>query len=80
MPWYCFPSWDGDNFVPDEDGLEFEGLAQARAAAAQSLAEMARDSLHKLSGQHVLKIAVIDEAGKPLLELRLTFEVFGDEA
>jgi len=75
MPRYYFPSWDGDHFVPDEEGLEYQGVEQARAAAIESLGEMARDSLPRASGEHVLKVRVKDGGVKPLLELRLTFEV-----
>jgi len=45
MPRYYFPSWDGDAFLADEEGLDFESIAQARAQASQALAEMARDIL-----------------------------------
>jgi hypothetical protein len=79
MPRYYFPSWDGDRFVPDEDGLEYEGVEQARAAAIESLGEMARDRLPKSSGERVLKVRVMDKGDKPLLELRLTFEVVLDQ-
>ena len=75
MPRYFFPSWDGDYFVPDQEGLDFEGFEQARAAAVEGLGEMARDSLPTASGEHVLKVRVMDQGDKPLLELRLTFEV-----
>jgi hypothetical protein len=77
MPRYYFPSWDGDKFLPDEDGVEFEDLNQARVAAICSLAEMARDSLPTSSGERVLKVHVLDGGGEPLLELRLSFEIVG---
>ena len=75
MPRYYFPSWDGDRFVPDEQGLEYQGVEQARAAAIESLGEMARDSLPRASGERVLSVRVTDGGVKPLLELRLTLEV-----
>ena len=77
MPRYYFPSWDGDKFLSDEDGVEFEDLDQARVAAVWSLAEMARDSLPTSLGDRVLKTHVMDGAGEPLLELRLSFEIVG---
>jgi hypothetical protein len=77
MPRYYFPSWDGDKFLSDEDGVEFEDLDQARVAAVWSLAEMARDSLPTSLGDRVLKTHVMDGGGEPLLELRLTFEIVG---
>ena len=75
MPRYYLPSWDGDHFIPDEEGLEYEGVEQALAAAIEGLGEMARDSLPRASGERVLKVQVLDGGHKPMLELRLTFEV-----
>ena len=77
MPRYYFPSWDGDKFLSDEDGVEFVDLDQARVAAVCSLAEMARDSLPTSPGERILKVHLIDGGGEPLLELRLTFEIVG---
>ena len=74
MPRYYFPSWDGDSFVPDEEGLAFEGIDQARAQATQALAEMARDILPISGGKRILTMHVTD-GDAPLLELRLTFEI-----
>ena len=74
MPRYYFPSWDGDHFFPDDEGLEYEGVEQARAAAMESLGEMARDSLPRSTREHVLKVRVMETGDQPLIELRLTFE------
>ena len=75
MPRYYFPSWDGDAFLPDEEGIEFENMEQARASAIGGLAEMARDVLPGSSGGRILRIQVLDGGAVPVLELRLTFEV-----
>jgi protocatechuate 3,4-dioxygenase beta subunit len=80
MPRYYFPSWDGENFLPDEDGLEFEGIEQARTEAVRGLAEMARDSLCGSADERILKIRVVDQEGKPVHEVRLTFEVASEDA
>jgi len=80
MPRYYFPSWDGESVLPDEDGLEFEGIEQARAAAIQGLAEMARDSIPGSANERILKIRVVDQDGKSVHEVRLTFEIAGEDA
>src|SRR5215211_7846456 len=79
MPRYYFPSWDGEDFLPDEDGLEFEGIEQARADAIRGLAEMARDSLPGSADERVLKIRVVDQEGKSVHEVRLTFEMANED-
>jgi len=73
MPRYYFPSWDGDRFVPDDEGLDFVGVQEAWAAATTGLTEMARDIVPNLSSEHVMKIRVVDEAGETVGELSLTF-------
>jgi hypothetical protein len=78
MPRYYFPSWDGDAFLADEEGLDFESIAQARAQASQALAEMARDILPEAPDGRVLKIRVMDGDGL-VLELRLTYAVESGE-
>lgn len=78
MPRYFFPSWDADSFVPDDQGLELEGLEQACALARIALAEIARDLLAGLAGDRVMRIQVLDEDRRVLAELRLTFDVDGE--
>lgn len=74
MPRFFFPCWDGDRLIPDDEGLDFEDLGQARAAAVVSLGEMARDSLPRENAYRLLRVQVTDGGEKPLVELRLTFE------
>jgi hypothetical protein len=69
---FYFPSWDGEVFLPDDEGLEFENLEQARAQASRALAEMARDILAGPSDKCVLRMAVTDGGSAAALELRLT--------
>ena len=75
MPRYYFPSWDGDHFVPDPDGLDCQGIEDARAEALRGLSEMARDIIPEATAARVLRIEVTGEAGDPQLDLRLTFEM-----
>ena len=74
MPRYYFDHRDGDHFLPDDEGLEFDGIETARDEAARSLAERARDVLPGAL-RRVLTVEVSDETKEPLLEARLIFEV-----
>jgi hypothetical protein len=74
MPRYYFDHSDGDQFLRDDEGLEFDGIEAARDEAARALGEMARDVLPR-AVRRVLAIEVRDEAKEPLLEARLIFEV-----
>jgi hypothetical protein len=71
MPRYYFDSRDGDTFVPDDIGLEFGTLEEARDQAALCLAEMARLVLPG-SVRRMLSIEVRDDA--PVLTTSLVFE------
>lgn len=73
MPRYFFDTRDGDAFIENEIGLELPDVEAAKAVAAQSLAELARDVIPR-SERRVLIVEVRDEE-RPVLEARLTFEV-----
>jgi hypothetical protein len=74
MPRYYFDTQDGDYILCDDDGVELPGLDMARAEAARTVAEMARDIL---PGQECREIAVevLDEARRPLFRAALWFEI-----
>jgi hypothetical protein len=74
MPLFYFDHRDGDHFLRDDDGLEFDGVEAARDEAARSLAERARDVLPGVI-RRVLAVEVRDETKELLLEARLVFEV-----
>jgi hypothetical protein len=71
MPRYYFDSRDGETFLKDDIGLEFETLENARDQAAVCLAEMAKFVLPG-SIRRMLSIAVRDDA--PVLTTSLVFE------
>ena len=74
MPRYFFDTFDGERLVPDEQGLEMQDLAAARAAAQKALPEMARDALP--DGNHrSIVVSVIDEAGSVVLRAALSLVV-----
>ncbi len=74
MPRYYFDHRDGDHFVRDDEGLEFDGIEAARDEAARSLGEHARDVLPGAL-RRLLTVEVRDETNEPVLEARLVFEV-----
>ena len=45
MPRYYFDTYDGDQFLRDEIGIEFDSLDAARSEAQRFLPEMAREAL-----------------------------------
>ena len=71
MPRYFFDSRDGDTFIPDELGLEFPTIEEARDEAPGTLAEMAKFVLPG-STRRELSIEVRDDA--PVLKTSLVFE------
>jgi hypothetical protein len=75
MPRFYFPSWDGDSFVPDQQGLDVDSVEQACVLARTGLAEMARDVLAGSGSARVMRIQVLDEARRVVSEIRLAFEI-----
>jgi hypothetical protein len=43
MPRYFFDTHDGDTFLPDDEGQEFDGIEAVRLQAQGGLADLARD-------------------------------------
>jgi hypothetical protein len=74
MPRFYFDTYDGDRFLPDETGIEFENIKAAKAEAQKSLPEMARDGLP--DGNHrTFVVCVRDEAGQVVLRVALSLVV-----
>ncbi len=70
---YYFDSRDGDTFIRDDMGWEFDTIEEARDEATKALAELARDVLPG-SERRELFIEVRDENKEPLLKTCLVFE------
>ena len=79
MPRFFFHIRDGDRLLIDEDGLEFDDVAGARAAAVQGASDMLKDA--KLAGQDIRHqiIEICDPSGK-LLGTVSAAEVAGGRA
>jgi hypothetical protein len=74
MPRYFFDTYDGDRFLPDDIGVEFENLEAARAEAQRSLPEMAREVLP--DGNHrTFVVSMRNEAGAVVVRMSLSLVV-----
>jgi hypothetical protein len=72
MALYFFDTRDNDNFVEDDEGLEYPNLDLVKAHAAKTLAEIARDVIPGSIRRH-LSIEVRDARG-PVLIAMMMFE------
>jgi len=74
MPQYFFDTRDGPELLRDEEGLELDGIQQARDEAARGLLDLARDLIPG-SESRELAIEVRDWRNVPLRRAALSFEV-----
>lgn len=72
MPRYFFDTRDNDNFIEDDEGLEYPDLGAVKVAAAKALAELARDVIPG-SVRRKLTVEVRDDQG-PVLIATMIFE------
>ena len=76
MSRYYFDIREGDDFAPDEEGMELFSLKEVQEEAARTLADMVRDTVrdeYDGAGEQ-LAIEVRDENG-PVLQVKFTFEI-----
>jgi Domain of unknown function (DUF6894) len=77
MQRYYFDMREGDDILPDDEGLELGSLEAVQEEAARSLADMARDAIRKHSGaesHREIAIEVRDEIGA-ILRVAFTFTI-----
>jgi hypothetical protein len=74
MPRFYFDVCEGVRFIPDEEGLELDGLEVAERMATRAAADMARDSLPKGDAQ-ALAVEVHDTDGKRVLTVTVRMHV-----
>ncbi|HEX8240160.1 MAG TPA: hypothetical protein VF574_10520 [Allosphingosinicella sp.] len=72
MPRYFFDTRDNDDFIADDEGLEYPDLDAVKIAAAKALTELAADVVPG-SVRRELTVEVRDEQG-PVLMARMIFE------
>jgi hypothetical protein len=74
MPHYFFDTSDGSELLRDEEGVELDGIQQARNEATRALVDLARDVIPG-SERRELAIEVRDRLDVPLLRAALSFEL-----
>ncbi len=76
MPMYYFDLQDGDDLVPDKDGVELRNLVAAQEEAARALAGLSWDAVRSFKGaqSQELSIEVRDDEG-PLMKVRFSVEI-----
>ena len=74
VPRFFIDTSDQERFVRDETGLEFDDVEAAMNAAAEGLAEMARDALPGGEGRTFIAI-VRDAQGRTLVQTTMAFSV-----
>jgi hypothetical protein len=74
MPRFHFDVRDGAGFVPDDEGMEFDGLDAAKHEAAEAAAEIGRDWLPK-SDARAVTVEVRNEHRQRVLSVTVTMQV-----
>jgi hypothetical protein len=76
MALYYFDLHDGDEIVPDEEGMELRDLAAVQEEAARALAGLSWDAVRNFTGtqSHRMAIEVRDDAG-PVMQVKFSFEI-----
>jgi hypothetical protein len=74
VPRYFFDTYDGELFVPDDQGQELEDLEAAKAVAQEELPQMAWDELPD-GDQRTFIVSVRDEAGQVVMRAALSLLV-----
>ena len=74
MPRFYFDIREGNSFVPDEDGLDFPTINEARDDASRTLGQMMKEAMP--DGQHHdMAVEVRGDNKRPLLKVQITFDV-----
>jgi hypothetical protein len=74
MPRFYFDVRDGQRFVPDEEGLEFESLDVAEREAAAAAAEIGREHLPRGDAREVT-IELRNEHRQRVLTVTVSMEI-----
>ena len=72
VPHYFFDTRDDDTFIQDDMGVDLPNLEAARAVAATSLAELARDVI--AGALRRVLVVYVRKGQQRVLETRLIFE------
>ena len=74
MARYYFHLREGDELIPDDEGLELPGIERARDEAIRGLADFAHDAICNFT-HRTLAIEVVDDNRKLLFIAKVIFEV-----
>lgn len=75
MALYYFDLRDGDELVPDEEGMELRDMRAVQNEAARALSGFAWDAM-RLEGAQGQQMAIeVRDAHGPVLEVKFSFEI-----
>ena len=74
MPRYYFDVYDGQSHLPDEEGLELDGIESVRSEAIRALPDIARDVAPE-GDERSIVVAARDESGQTVLMAALSLNV-----
>ncbi len=74
MPRFFFDIHDGEDFTPDHQGLELEGLEAAKEEAKKALPDIVRDEMPD-GDRRDFTVVVKDEIGHEVLRVKLSLVV-----
>jgi hypothetical protein len=74
MPRFYFDIHDGDDFIPDHQGIDLEGVEDAKVEAVNTLPDMARDGLPEGDSRDFV-VTVRDETDRPVWRVRLSLVI-----
>ena len=74
MPRFYIDIHDGDDFIPDNQGLYLKGIEDAKAEAVNTLPDMARDGLPEGDSRDFV-VTVRDETDRPVWRVRLSLVI-----
>ena len=74
MSRFYFDIHDGDDFIPDHEGIDLEGVEDAKAEAVNTLPDMARDGLPEGDSRDFV-VTVRDETDRPVWRVRLSLVI-----
>ena len=76
MPLYFFDFHDGEQHVPDDEGLNLRDMVAVQKEAARALAGLAWDSVASFKGAQIQRMAVMVRDGHgPVMEVEFSFKI-----
>ena len=73
MPRYFFDLRDGDEFSPDDEGTELDGVVAAQAEVIAAFPAIAAQRIRDNRDRAAFEMTVRDEAGNEVMRASLSF-------